>query len=62
MRLNPAVNRRVIKREAALPHHFLDATMAERITQIPAYAEEYDFALVMTLFEWIEFGDSRLPV
>jgi len=52
----------VIKREAAFPHHFLDIRMAERITQIPAYAEEYDFALVMTPFEWIGFGDSRLLV
>jgi hypothetical protein len=52
----------VIKREAALPHHFLDVMTPERITQIPAYAEEYDFALVMTLFEWVGFGDSRLPV
>jgi hypothetical protein len=52
----------MIEREAALPHHFLDVTIAERITQIPAYAEGYDFALVMTPFEWIGFGDSRLLV
>jgi hypothetical protein len=51
-----------IDREAALPYHFLEVTIAEGITQIPAYAEKDDFALVMTPFEWIGFGHSRLPV
>ena len=51
-----------IEREAALPHHFLQITIAEGITQIPAYAEKDNFALVMTPFEWIGFGHSRLPV
>jgi len=62
MNLNPSVNRRVIDREAALPHHFFEITIAESITQVPAYAEKDDFALVLTLFEWIGFGHSRLPV
>jgi len=39
-----------------------EATIAEVITQIPAYAEKDDFALVMTQFEWIGFGHGRLPV
>jgi hypothetical protein len=52
----------MIDREAALPHHFLQVTIAESITQIPAYAEKDDFALVMTPLEWIGFGHSRLPV
>ena len=49
--LNPPVNRRVIEREAALSHHFFEVTIAEGITQIPAYAEKDNFALVMTPFE-----------
>jgi hypothetical protein len=60
--LNSPVNGRVIEREAALPHHFFQVTIAESITQIPAHAEKDDFALVMTPFEWIGFGHSRLPV
>ena len=39
-----------------------EVTKAESIMQIPAYAEKDDFALVMTPFEWIGFGHSRLPV
>jgi len=52
----------VIEREAALPHHFFEVTIAESITQIAAYAEKDDFGLVLTPFEWIGFGHSRLPV
>jgi len=51
-----------IDREAALPYHFLEVTIAEGITQIPAYAEKDYFVLVMTQFEWIRFSHSRLPV
>src|SRR5262245_20173994 len=60
--LNPPVNRRVIEQEPALPNHFFDVTIAESITQIPAYAEKDDFALVVTPFEWIGFGHGRLLV
>src|SRR5262249_20601059 len=59
--LNPPVNRREIDREAAFTHNFFEVTIAEGITEIPAYAEKDDFALVMTPFEWIGFGHSRLP-
>jgi hypothetical protein len=52
----------MIDREAALPHHFFQVTIAESITQIPEYAEKHDFVPVMTPFEWIGFGHSRLPV
>jgi len=52
----------MIEREAALLYHFFEVTIAESITQIPAHAEKDDFALVMTPFEWIGFGHSRLPV
>jgi hypothetical protein len=52
----------VIEREAALPHHFFEVTIAEGITQIPSYKEKDDFALVMTLLEWIGYGHSRFPV
>jgi hypothetical protein len=50
----------MIDRQAALPHHF-EVTIIEGMTQIPAYAEDDDFALVMTPFEWIRFStaDSR---
>jgi hypothetical protein len=58
IRLNPPVNGRVIEREATLPHHFLQVTIAESITQIPTNAEKDDFALVMTPFELIGFGHS----
>jgi hypothetical protein len=51
-----------IDREAALPYHFLEVTIAEGITQIPAYAEKDYFVLVMTPFELIRFSHSRLPV
>jgi hypothetical protein len=31
IRLNPAVNRRVIEREAALPHHFFEVAITEGV-------------------------------
>jgi hypothetical protein len=45
-------------REAALPHHFFEVTIAESITQIPAYAEEDDLGFIMSPFERIGFGQS----
>jgi len=61
MILLDSVNGRVIELEAALPHHFYEVTIAESITQIPAYAEKDDFALVIMPFEWIglAMADSR---
>jgi hypothetical protein len=41
----------MIARQAALPHYFFEVTIAEGIKQIPAYAEDDDLALGMTLFE-----------
>jgi hypothetical protein len=46
--------------EAALPYHFLEVTIAEGITEIPAYAEKDYFVLVMTSFEWMRFRNARL--
>jgi hypothetical protein len=43
-------------------HSCFEVAIAESITQIPAYAEKDDFALVMAPFELIGFGHSRLPL
>ena len=59
---NPAVDRGMLHVQPSFLHHFLQVTIAESITPIPTHAEKDDFALVMTPFEWIGFGHSRLPV
>jgi hypothetical protein len=41
----------MIDRESALPHHFLEVSIAERIPKVPAHAEQNDFRLKMTPFE-----------
>jgi hypothetical protein len=51
-----------IDREAALPYHFLEVTIAEGITQIRAYAEKDYFVLVMASFEWMRFRNDPLRV
>jgi hypothetical protein len=51
-----------IDREAALPYHFLEVTIAEGITQIPAYAEKDYFVLLMASFEWMRFRNDQLRV
>jgi hypothetical protein len=48
----------MIEREVALPHHFFEVTIAESITQIPAYAEEDDLGFIVSPFERIGFGQS----
>src|SRR5215210_4429289 len=49
--LDPAVDVRMIDLDAALFHHFLQVPIAERIGQIPAYAEQNDVFLDAMSFE-----------
>ncbi len=49
--LHSAVDRGVIDVETALEHHFLQISIAERIAQIPAYAEQNNLSFNMTPFE-----------
>jgi len=44
--------------ETTFLHHFFEVTIAEEITQIPAYAEKDDLGLVVSPFERIGFGQS----
>jgi len=48
----------MIEREAALPHHFFEVTIAESITQIPAHAAKDDLGLIVSTFERVRFGQS----
>jgi hypothetical protein len=44
-----------VAKEAALPHHFFEVTIAESITQIPAHAEKDDLGLIESPLERIGF-------
>jgi hypothetical protein len=52
------VNRRVIEREAALPHHLFEVAITVCVAQIPAHAEKDDFGLIVSPLEMIGFGQS----
>jgi hypothetical protein len=49
----------MIDREAALPHHFFQVTIAKSITQIPAHAEKDDLEFIVTPLEEIIFGHRQ---
>jgi hypothetical protein len=55
------VDRRVIDREAALIHHFFEISIAQTVTQIPAYTEENNLGLVVSPLERAGFNHGRLP-
>jgi hypothetical protein len=52
----------MINCETTYLHHFFEVTIAEGITQIPAYTEKDDLGLVVSPFEQIGFGQSSPPV
>jgi len=49
--LYPAPDRDVVYRKTALCHHFLQVTVAERVTQIPPYAQNDDHVLEVSSAE-----------
>ena len=49
--LNPTIDRRMVHRQSAFRHHFLQVSVAERITQIPSDAKQAYFWLEVTPFE-----------
>jgi len=44
---------RVDDRQSPFGHHFFQISIAERIAQVPANAQQDDFGLVMPPFEWV---------
>ena len=60
--LHSAVDRGVIDVETALEHHFLQISIAERIAQIPAYAEQNNLSFNMTPFERGEVSITQIPL
>jgi hypothetical protein len=57
--LNSPVDRRAIEREATFIHHFFEIAVAQRITEVPTYAQEDDFGLIVTPLEEIGFGHEQ---
>jgi hypothetical protein len=51
--LDPAHDRRVSQRQPAFRHHFHKVSVAELVSQIPAYAENDDVPIEMPAFEKI---------
>src|SRR6266496_3018711 len=60
--LDPAEDRRVIDMQSPFPHHLFQITIAERIPQIPADAQQNDLRLKMTPFErtWVAHNGTPL--
>src|SRR5690242_3555861 len=52
--LDPAVDGGVINTQTPLQHHFLEVAVAERITSVPAYAQQDDVCLEMTPLEGVQ--------
>ena len=49
--LNPAIDRGMVHVQTPLPHHLFQVAIAERISQVPADAEQNEVGFVMTPFE-----------
>jgi hypothetical protein len=49
--LNPAVDRRMIDRDAALAHHLLEIAVAHPVAAIPTDRPEHDLALEVASLE-----------
>ncbi len=57
--LNPAVDRRVIDRGAALAQHLLEIAVTNPVPTLPTHRPEHDLALEVTSFE-IRHGSNLL--